>query len=142
MALRDPDLGADYERSEDMPHYDELEAFQARLGADATAQVIDSIDEALDRVRVGHTVRAAQLIPGRTDVWSPPHDAIYATCERTPGVSDPYKMAALRLGQMVKAAVIDRANDWWSIWRTSEVRRVGGDEVPFAIYQRHGAGRP
>lgn len=142
MALVDSDLGAKYERSEEMPHYDELEVFQARLGADATARVVDSINAALNKVRTHSSVRAAQLIPGRTDVWSPPHDAIYAACARTPGVTDPYKTAALRLGQMVKAAVIDRPNDWWSIWRTSEVRGTGGEEVPFAVYKRHGAARP
>jgi hypothetical protein len=141
MALRDPNLGKTYERSEDMPHYEELEAFEARLGADATARVIDSINDALERVRVGVTIRAADLIPGRTDVWQPPYEAIYAACEPM-GASDPYKQAALHFGQMVKAAIIDRANDWWSIWRTSEVRGPGREEVQFAIYQRHGTARP
>ena len=142
MALVDPEVGAEYERSEDMPHYQELEAFEARLGADATARVVDRLNSALDQVRIGRSVRAADLIPGRTDVWQPPYDAIYSTCQRTPGVTDPYKMAALRLGQMVKATVIDRANDWWRIFRTSEVRRSGGEEVPFALYERCGAARP
>jgi len=135
MALDDPMNGQRYVSSREMPHYADLRAFLDRLGTEHEELIFAEINRALDTVRFGQTKTAAELIPGRTDDWSATvFQAIYTTCARTRGVTAPYDAAALRLGQMVKAAIIDREEDWWRIFRSSRTA-ADGDEVTFAVYE-------